>query len=114
MSDPHAHHHAHHQSQAKPPGDAGHGGHEPAASLDARDTPGAPGAHAGHAGHDKHAGHSVAMFRDRFWLSLLLTLPTLVWGHMLQNALAYTAPMFPAACRSCAARSARSATGCRA
>ena len=51
--------------------------------------------HAEHAGHDKHAGHSVAMFRDRFWVSLLLTLPTLVWGHMLQNALSYHAPMFP-------------------
>ena len=23
--------------------------------------------------HDKHAGHSVAMFRDRFWASLALT-----------------------------------------
>ena len=30
------------------------------------------GGHDHHAagGHDKHAGHSVAMFRDRFWLSL--------------------------------------------
>ena len=28
-----------------------------------------------HAGHDKHAGHSVSMFRDRFWLSLVLTIP---------------------------------------
>jgi Cu2+-exporting ATPase len=37
------------------------------------------------------------MFRDRFWLSLLLTLPTLVWGHMLQRALGYHAPMFPGA-----------------
>jgi P-type Cu2+ transporter len=44
--------------------------------------------------HDKHAGHSVAMFRDKFWISLLLTLPTLVWGHMLQQALGYTAPNF--------------------
>src|SRR6185437_6139693 len=35
-----------------------------------------------HAGHDKHAGHSVAMFRDKFWVSLLLTLPALMWGHM--------------------------------
>ena len=26
-----------------------------------------------HAGHDRHAGHSVAMFRDKFWLSLTLT-----------------------------------------
>ena len=35
------------------------------------------------------------MFRDKFWISLLLTLPTLVWGHMLQNALGYSAPNFP-------------------
>ena len=47
-----------------------------------------------HAAHDKHAGHSVAMFRDKFWLSLLLTIPTLVWGHMLQSVLGYTAPTF--------------------
>ncbi|HET7248577.1 MAG TPA: copper-translocating P-type ATPase [Gemmatimonadales bacterium] len=46
------------------------------------------------ASHDAHAGHSVAMFRDRFAVSLLLTLPTLVWGHMLQSALGYTAPAF--------------------
>jgi Cu2+-exporting ATPase len=45
--------------------------------------------------HDKHAGHSVAMFRDRFWLSFALTVPTLVWGHMLQDAFGYTAPVFP-------------------
>jgi Cu2+-exporting ATPase len=49
----------------------------------------------GHAGHDKHAGHSVAMFRDKFWLTLLLTIPTLIWGHMLQNLFRYSAPAFP-------------------
>ena len=37
------------------------------------------------------------MFRDKFWLSLLLTIPTLVWGHMLQRAFGYHAPMFPGA-----------------
>jgi Cu2+-exporting ATPase len=37
------------------------------------------------------------MFRDKFWISLLLTLPTLVWGHMLQRALGFTAPRFPGA-----------------
>src|SRR5690348_11367717 len=42
-----------------------------------------PNEHGGHGGHDKHAGHSVAMFRDKFWISLVLTVPTLVWGHML-------------------------------
>jgi copper-(or silver)-translocating P-type ATPase len=51
--------------------------------------------HDAHAAHDKHAGHSVAMFRDKFWISLLLTIPTLIWGHMLQGALGYAAPAFP-------------------
>ena len=54
-------------------------------------------ARAEHAAHDRHAGHSVAMFRDKFWISLTLTVPTLVWGHMLQSALGYTAPHFPGA-----------------
>ena len=45
--------------------------------------------------HDRHAGHSVAMFRDRFWLSLILTLPTLVWGHMLPRVSAWVAPTVP-------------------
>jgi Cu2+-exporting ATPase len=35
------------------------------------------------------------MFRDKFWTSLLLTLPTLVWGHMVQRVFGYHAPMFP-------------------
>src|SRR5207249_12089774 len=48
-----------------------------------------------HHGHDAHAGPSVGVFRDKFWISLLLTLPTLVWGHMLQQALGYTAPELP-------------------
>jgi P-type Cu2+ transporter len=47
--------------------------------------------------HDKHAGHSVAMFRDKFWFSLALTAPTLVWGHMLPRALGYTPPAVPGA-----------------
>ena len=60
---------------------------------------GAHGVHADHAAasedHDKHAGHSVAMFRDKFWWALALTLPTLVWGHMLPSALGYAPPQFP-------------------
>lgn len=43
---------------------------------------------------EAHAGHSVTLFRDRFAVSLLLALPTLVWGHMLQSAFGYTAPAF--------------------
>ncbi|MRR11262.1 heavy metal translocating P-type ATPase, partial [bacterium] len=35
------------------------------------------------------------MFRDRFWLSLALTLPTVVWSEMMQMLLGYSAPEFP-------------------
>ncbi len=48
----------------------------------------------GHEAHDKHAGHSVAMFRDRFWLSVLLTVPVLVWSEMVQDWLGFSAPTF--------------------
>src|SRR6478752_5085668 len=62
---------------------------------------GHPGPHHGpgmaHGGHDQHAGHSVAMFRDKFWISLLLTIPTLIWGHMLPTGLGYTPPAVPGA-----------------
>jgi len=37
------------------------------------------------------------MFRRRFWLALALTVPTLVWGHMLPRALGYTPPAVPGA-----------------
>jgi Cu2+-exporting ATPase len=50
-----------------------------------------------HPHHDTHAGHSVAMFRDKFWLTLLLTIPTLVWGHMLPRLLHYSPPPVPGA-----------------
>src|SRR5437773_141623 len=50
--------------------------------------------HSESAPHDKHAGHSTAAFRDKFWISLLLTIPTLIWGHMLQDAVGYIAPPF--------------------
>ncbi|AOH37568.2 heavy metal translocating P-type ATPase [Luteimonas sp. JM171] len=48
-----------------------------------------------HAGHDEHAGHSVEMFRDKFWISLALTIPALIWEPMLQQWFGYTAPEFP-------------------
>ncbi|MGI8818660.1 MAG: heavy metal translocating P-type ATPase [Gemmatimonadales bacterium] len=72
----------------------------------AAEAPGGPRAHhevmdhGGHDardGHDKHAGHSVAMFRDKFWVSLFLTIPTLIWGHMLQRAFGYAPPAIPGA-----------------
>jgi P-type Cu2+ transporter len=47
------------------------------------------------ASHDQHAGHSVAMFRAKFWLSFALTIPVVFWSTDVQHWLAYTAPTFP-------------------
>ena len=47
------------------------------------------------ANHDRHAGHSVAMFRDKFWLSFALTIPVVFWSTDVQHWLGYTAPSFP-------------------
>ena len=99
MTDPdHHHHHAAHGTAHEKPGKpgysehneqraGGHGDHGPAHPPNSQ----LPTPHS----HDKHAGHSVAMFRDKFWLTLLLTIPTLVWGHMLPGLLGVHAPAFP-------------------
>ena len=70
----HAAHHEHHEAPV--PG--------PAAQA---------GDHAAHAGaHDEHAGHSVAMFRDKFWLSLALTIPTVLLSPEVAGWIGYTIP----------------------
>src|ERR1035437_6062828 len=48
-----------------------------------------------HGSHDRHAGHSVAMFRDKFWLCFALTIPVVFWSPDVQHWLGYTAPSFP-------------------
>jgi P-type Cu2+ transporter len=58
----------------------GHGTHDEAA--------GGHGAHADHTGHE-------GMFRQRFWVSLLLSIPVLLYSPMLQMLLGFTMPAFP-------------------
>jgi P-type Cu2+ transporter len=43
-----------------------------------------------HAGHDKHAGHDPEMFRRRFWLALVATVPLVVTSEMVQDWFGYT------------------------
>ncbi len=62
---------------------------------DPQQAPAAHDEHAAHGGHDKHEGHSVAMFRDRFWLSLAMTVPVIFFSEMIQEWFGYTAPDFP-------------------
>lgn len=50
--------------------------------------------HTEHQEHDEHSGHSIAMFKDKFWLSLLLTIPVLVYSEMIQHWLNFTPPSF--------------------
>ncbi len=49
------------------------------------------GSGGGHGGHGDHA----AMFRDKFWISLLLAVPVVVYSEMVQHLLGYHAPAFP-------------------
>ena len=55
----------------------------------------APEAHTAHAGHaTDHSGHEQ-MFRTRFWWSLALSLPVLLYSEMLQGWLGFSMPAFP-------------------
>jgi P-type Cu2+ transporter len=45
--------------------------------------------------HDRHAGHSVAMFRDKFWLTLALTVPVVLLSPDIQEWFGYSVPAFP-------------------
>ncbi len=81
--EPHDHHHT-----MPPAADVPGRGHEQHGTT----------GHAGHGepgAHDRHAGHSVAMFRDKFWITLLLSIPTLLWSGMVQHMFGFSAPTFP-------------------
>ena len=49
---------------------------------------------AGHAAHASHSGHEQ-MFRQRFWVSLLLSIPVLLYSATLQGLLRFSMPGFP-------------------
>ncbi len=47
------------------------------------------------ADHGRHEGHSVAMFRDKFWLSFALTIPTVLLSPEIAGWIGYTIPAIP-------------------
>jgi Cu2+-exporting ATPase len=64
--------------------------HDPAPATTAGH--GSDAGHAAHAergGHDGHAGHDPEIFRRRFWLSLILTVPLVVTGEMVMDWFGY-------------------------
>ena len=46
-------------------------------------------------GHGDHAGHSVAMFRDKFWWTLILSAPVVFFSPMFADIIGYQIPEFP-------------------
>ncbi|KKU91791.1 MAG: Cation transporting ATPase, E1-E2 family [Candidatus Jorgensenbacteria bacterium GW2011_GWA1_48_11] len=49
----------------------------------------------GENGFDKHAGHNVNIFAKKFWLSLVLTVPIVLYSDLFFNLFGWTAPAFP-------------------
>ncbi|WP_432397696.1 heavy metal translocating P-type ATPase [Pseudarthrobacter sp. L19] len=45
--------------------------------------------------HGQHAGHSVAMFRNKFWLTLVLSVPVVLFSPIFGHLLGYEPPQFP-------------------
>jgi Cu2+-exporting ATPase len=73
----HSHHHEHQHQEQQHPADEKHPGSVQHAHVKHTEQE--------HAGHDKHAGHHTEDFLKRFWICLLLTVPTLLLSQMIQH-----------------------------
>ena len=53
--------------------------------------------HGGHEGHDAHVDHSghEQMFQRKFWVSLILSIPVLLFSQGFQALLGFSMPVFP-------------------
>jgi Cu2+-exporting ATPase len=97
----HTQHHNHHTIPEREASDGAHGNKQPGTAV--ATAPDHHNHHAGHGGqddhmvhsHGQHAGHSTAMFKDRFWLTLALSVPVVYFSPMVGHLLGYTPPEFP-------------------
>jgi Cu2+-exporting ATPase len=97
-------HSRHHNHSPAPAPEAGHStsGIPPRAAAVAtaaedhpdHAVPGAQDDHVVHT-HGQHAGHSTAMFKNRFWLTLALSVPVVYFSPMFGHLLGYMPPAFP-------------------
>ncbi|HEY4479817.1 MAG TPA: heavy metal translocating P-type ATPase [Candidatus Paceibacterota bacterium] len=46
-------------------------------------------------GEGKHAGHSTAMFLRKFWVSLIFTIPVVLYADVLKTIFKWSLPQFP-------------------
>jgi len=82
--------HAGHEAQAD------HTAHAMAASHDTHAEHNEHASHDDHQDHNKHAGHGEhgEIFRRRFWATLVLTIPVLIFSETVQGWLNFTPPSF--------------------
>ena len=79
----------HHHSGQQPPVE-----HQPDVHAAHGTHPDSSDEHAGHQAHMDHRGHEE-MFRRKFWVSLVLSVPVLVFSPTIQQWLGYSLPAFP-------------------
>ncbi|MGW8226218.1 MAG: copper-translocating P-type ATPase [Anaerolineales bacterium] len=79
------HEHVAKEESTTPMRHEGHSNHQEGISHDE---------HQGHAAHVDHRGHEQ-MFRKRFWICLVLTIPVLLYSPMIQQWLGFSMPTFP-------------------
>ncbi len=48
-----------------------------------------------HQEHDKHQGHHTNIFKVKFWVSLILSVPIVLYSSITQQLLNFTPPQFP-------------------
>ncbi|GGF29394.1 copper-translocating P-type ATPase [Subtercola lobariae] len=73
-----------------------HAGHEHAEHEHAEHGHSSHGDNSGHSGHGEHSGHGdhVAIFRAKFWVTLVLAVPTVFFSSMFASILGYQVPDF--------------------
>ena len=75
-----------------------HSGHDAARTHEAREHgPHRAAEHAGHGQGHEHVGHAghADVYRRRFWITLILAIPVVVYSEMIQDWFGFTAPQFP-------------------
>jgi Cu2+-exporting ATPase len=80
----HKHEHDHHNM---------HEGHEHHEQMNHSDSGDAHASNEKKHDHADHTGHEI-MFRDRFWVSLLLSIPVLLYSPVVQRWLSFQTPQF--------------------
>jgi P-type Cu2+ transporter len=89
--------HGPHEGHLAPSEGGDHEGHGGDHEGHGGDHEGHGGDHEGHGDHGSHGGHAghAAIFRDRLWISVALTIPILAFSEMIQDWLGFRMPEIP-------------------